>query len=50
MSNKQGAATVRIAGAIGVQRGTRMLQAFTDAITIADHQAVDIFNPDSGQG
>jgi DGQHR domain-containing protein len=50
MSNKQGAATVQIPGALCVQRGTRMLQAFTDAITIADHQEVDIFNPDTGEG
>lgn len=50
MSNKQGVATVQVAGALCVQRGTRMLQAFTDAITIADHQAVDIFNPDTGEG
>jgi len=41
---------VQIAGALCVQRGTRMLQAFTDAITVAEHQEVDIFNPDTGEG
>ncbi|MFD9520883.1 DGQHR domain-containing protein [Streptomyces sp. NPDC059979] len=33
-----------------MQRGTRMLQAFTDAVTVSDHQEVDIFDPDTGQG
>src|ERR1700683_1983427 len=48
--SKQERATVRIAGALCVQRGTRMLQAFTDAITVSDHQEVDIFDPDTGEG
>lgn len=48
--SKQERATVQIAGALCVQRGTRMLQAFTDAITVLDHQEVDIFDPDSGEG
>jgi DGQHR domain-containing protein len=50
MSNKQGAAAARIAGALCVQRGTRMLQAFTDAITVSERQEVDIYNPDTGEG
>ncbi|MGW8526984.1 DGQHR domain-containing protein [Nocardiopsis sp. NPDC055824] len=48
--NNQNVATVRIAGALCVQRGTRMLQAFADAITVSDHQEVDIFDPDTGEG
>lgn len=48
--DKQGKATVRIAGALCVQRGTRMLQAFADAVTVSDHQKVDIFDPDTGEG
>ncbi len=43
-------ATIEIAGALCVQRGTRMLQAFADAITVSEHQAIDIFDPDTGQG
>jgi DGQHR domain-containing protein len=43
-------ATIEIAGALCVQRGTLMLQAFADAITVSEHQAIDIFDPDTGQG
>lgn len=41
---------IEIVGALCVQRGTRMLQAFADAITIANHQEIDIYNPDTGEG
>jgi DGQHR domain-containing protein len=44
------AMTVRIAGALCVQRGTPMLQGFVDAVTVSDHQAVDIFDPDTTGG
>ncbi|MBE8520723.1 DGQHR domain-containing protein [Amycolatopsis sp. H6(2020)] len=42
--------TIQIAGALCVQRGTPMLQAFADAVTVAAHQKVDIYNPDTGDG
>lgn len=47
-----GRATPRLSHGVlpGAQRGTRMLQAFTDAITVSEHQEVDIFNPDTGEG
>ncbi|WP_306367959.1 DGQHR domain-containing protein [Nocardiopsis sp. CC223A] len=47
---KQDKATVQIAGALCVQRGTIMLQAFTDAITVSNHQKIDIFDPDTNTG
>ncbi|MBR7833287.1 DGQHR domain-containing protein [Actinospica durhamensis] len=48
MSEHKG--TIQIAGALCVQRGTRMLQAFTDAVTVSEHQRIDIFDPDTNAG
>ncbi|WP_089106857.1 DGQHR domain-containing protein [Streptomyces hyaluromycini] len=48
--SKQTLTTIQIAGALCVQRGTRMLQAFADAFTVSQHQEVDVFDPDSGEG
>jgi DGQHR domain-containing protein len=42
--------TVQIAGALCVQRGTPMLQGFTDVETMVAHRAVDIFDPDTNAG
>ncbi|XXZ53150.1 DGQHR domain-containing protein (plasmid) [Streptomyces cavourensis] len=47
---KQTKVTIQIAGALCVQRGTPMLQAFTDAVTVSDHQKIDIFDPDTNTG
>ncbi|WP_433464074.1 DGQHR domain-containing protein [Spirillospora sp. CA-128828] len=41
---------IEISGALCVQRGTRMLQAFADAATVSGHQQIDIFSPDSRDG
>lgn len=46
----QRAGVVRISGALCVQRGTPMLQGFAEAATLSDHQAVDIFVADTGDG
>lgn len=42
--------TVCIRGGLCVQRGTLMLQGFVQAATIADHRAVDIYDPDTNDG
>ena len=47
--SKQGK-TIRISGALCVQRGTRMLQAFAEAATVSEHQEIDIYDPDTGDG
>lgn len=41
---------IEIAGALCVQRGTRMLQAFANADTIAKRQEIDIYDPDNKEG
>ncbi|MFB4302209.1 DGQHR domain-containing protein [Actinomadura sp. NTSP31] len=41
---------IEISGALCVQRGTQMLQAFADAATVSEHQQIDIFSPDSREG
>lgn len=48
--SQQSSGTVRISGALCVQRGTRMLQAFAGAITLSEHQEIDIYDPDTGDG
>jgi DGQHR domain-containing protein len=42
--------TITITGALCVQRGTPMLQAFAEAATVAAHQEVDVYDPDTGEG
>ncbi|MEU6036136.1 DGQHR domain-containing protein [Actinomadura sp. NPDC047616] len=41
---------IEISGALCVQRGTRMLQAFANAATVAKHQQIDIYDPGTKEG